>query len=111
MIGNIDGNGIIVRHPRQSDGDYCRTMGVKQNRCETQSVTRGGERTPCFGKLKQFDEQRERNGFVPIADKETVERVYTAYHALGGNGVGTEITNKIRTCASSRGGNETKAET
>jgi hypothetical protein len=72
---------------------------------------RDGVKELLFCKLKQFDEQREHNGFMPIADKETVERVYTAYHALGGNGVGTEITNKIRTCASSRGGNETKAET
>ena len=63
---------------------------------------REGVKELLFCKLKQFDEQRERNGFVPIADKETVERVYNAYHALGGNGVGTEITNKIRTCASSR---------
>lgn len=61
-----------------------------------------GVKELLFCKLKQFDEQREHNGFVPIADKETVERVYNAYHALGGNGVGTEITNKIRTCASSR---------
>lgn len=68
---------------------------------------REGVKELLFCKLKQFDEQRERNGFVPIADKETVERVYTAYHALGGNGVGTEITNKIRTCASSKGENET----
>ena len=65
---------------------------------------REGVKELLFCKLKQFDEQRERNGFVPIADKETVERVYNAYHALGGNGVGTEITNKIRTCASSREG-------
>lgn len=65
---------------------------------------REGVKELLFCKLKQFDEQREHNGFVPITDKETVERVYTAYHALGGNGVGTEITNKIRTCASSREG-------
>lgn len=64
---------------------------------------RDGVKELLFCKLKQFDEQRERNGFVPIADKETVERVYTAYHALGGNGVGTEMTNKIRACASSKG--------
>lgn len=63
---------------------------------------REGVKELLFCKLKQFDEQREHNGFVPIADKETVERVYTAYHALGGNGVGTEIANKIRACASSR---------
>ena len=64
---------------------------------------REGVKELLFCKLKQFDEQREHNGFVTIADKETVERVYTAYHALGGNGVGTEMTNKIRTCASSKG--------
>lgn len=65
---------------------------------------REGVKELLFCKLKQFDEQREHNGFMPIADKETVERVYNAYHALGGNGVGTEMTNKIRTCASSKGG-------
>lgn len=64
---------------------------------------REGVKELLFCKLKQFDEQREYNGFVPIADKETVERVYTAYHALGGNGVGTEMTNKIRVCPSSKG--------
>lgn len=64
---------------------------------------REGVKELLFCKLKQFDEQRERNGFVSIADKETVERVYMAYHTLGGNGVGTEMTNKIRTCASSKG--------
>ena len=64
---------------------------------------RDGVKELLFCKLKQFDEQREHNGFVPIADKETVERVYTAYHALGGNGVGTEMTNKIRACPSSKG--------
>ena len=64
---------------------------------------REGVKELLFCKLKQFDEQREHNGFVSIADKETVERVYNAYHALGGNGVGTEMTNKIRACASSKG--------
>lgn len=64
---------------------------------------REGVKELLFCKLKQFDEQREHNGFVPIADKETVEHVYTAYHVLGGNGVGTEMTNKIRACPSSKG--------
>lgn len=74
------------------------------NRIDAKSnPLREGVKELLFCKLKQFDEQRERNGFVPIADKETVERVYTAYHALGGNGVGTEITNKIRACPSSKG--------
>ena len=63
---------------------------------------RDGVKELLFCKLKQFDEQRERDTFVTIEDKETVERLYTAYHALGGNGVGTEIANKIRTCASSK---------
>lgn len=64
---------------------------------------REGVKELLFCKLKQFDEQREHNGFVTIADKETVEHIYTAYHALGGNGVGTEMTNKIRACPSSKG--------
>lgn len=63
---------------------------------------RDGVKELLFCKLKQFEEQREHCGYVSIADKETVERVYTAYHSLGGNGVGTEIANKIRTCASGK---------
>ena len=63
---------------------------------------REGVKELLFCKLKQFEEQREHCGYVSISDKETVERVYTAYHALGGNGVGTEIANKIRTCANSK---------
>lgn len=34
-------------------------------------------------------------GIRRLKTKETVERVYMAYHALGGNGVGTEIRNKV----------------
>lgn len=65
---------------------------------EKRNPLREGVKELLFCKLAQFDELRESQGYVPLADKETVERVYTAYHALGGNGVGTEIANKIRAC-------------
>lgn len=69
---------------------------------EKRNPLREGVKELLFCKLAQFDELRENQGYVPLADKETVERVYTAYHALGGNGVGTEIANKIRACPNSK---------
>ena len=69
---------------------------------EKRNPLREGVKELLFCKLAQFDELRENQGYVPLADKETVERVYTAYHALGGNGVGTEIANKIRVCQNSK---------
>lgn len=32
-----------------------------------------------------------RDGFISTTDREVMERAYTAYHALGGNGVATRL--------------------
>lgn len=34
-------------------------------------------------------------GFCPIYAKESIKKVYEAYHALGGNDVATELYNKL----------------
>ena len=34
-------------------------------------------------------------GYCPIYGKENISRMYTAYHALGGNDVATELKDKI----------------
>lgn len=56
---------------------------------------RHGVKELLYCKLVHYDELLQSRGYTPLEDKETVERVYTAYHALGGNGVGTEIRNKV----------------
>lgn len=56
---------------------------------------RNGVKELLYCKLVHYDDLLQSRGYTPLEDKETVERVYMAYHALGGNGVGTEIRNKV----------------
>ena len=56
---------------------------------------RDGVKELLYCKLVHYDDLLQSRGYTPLEDKETVERVYTAYHALGGNGVGTEIRDKV----------------
>ena len=50
-----------------------------------------------FLKLELFFKQMVENGeIVSIEDKRMAEDDYTAYHDLGGNGVGTEMIKQIR---------------
>ena len=38
----------------------------------------------------------EHKGFADVHDRENLEYLYRPYHALGGNGTGTDIYNKMR---------------
>lgn len=38
----------------------------------------------------------QRGGWCPVEGKQSAERIYKAYHALGGNGVGTSMIEDIR---------------
>lgn len=50
-----------------------------------------------FLKLELFFRKMvDDRGIMSIEDKRTAEDIYTAYHALGGNGVGTEMIQQIR---------------
>lgn len=64
---------------------------------------RDGVKELLYCKLVHYDDLLQSRGFTPLEDKETVERVYTAYHALGGNGVGTEIRRRILNSPSKEG--------
>ena len=35
-------------------------------------------------------------GYCGVADRENIESLYNAYHAMGGNGTGTDLYNKVR---------------
>ena len=58
---------------------------------------RDGVKELLFCKLETLHLRMVDNeGIMSVADKETAERIYTAYHALGGNGVGTRMITEIR---------------
>lgn len=38
----------------------------------------------------------DKKGFADVQDRENMERLYEPYHALGGNGTGTDLYTKMR---------------
>lgn len=55
-----------------------------------------GVRELLFCKLELIHRQMvDAGGVCDTATKQTAERIYAAYHGLGGNGVGTEMRNDI----------------
>lgn len=40
--------------------------------------------------------QCEAKGFADVCDRENMQLLYEPYHALGGNGTGTDLYNKMR---------------
>lgn len=69
--------------------------------CSTESTTGAtllheGVKELLFCKLELLHQQMVDNGGVcTVEAKQTAERIYLAYHGLGGNGVGTEMRNDI----------------
>lgn len=57
-----------------------------------------GLQTLLYQKLQQIhSEMIRRGGWCPDDLKKTADRIYGAYHALGGNGVGTAMWHDITT--------------
>lgn len=65
-------------------------------RLDKSDPVRGGIRILLFMRLELLYRQTLERGFCSIADKRTAEDIYMNYHALGGNGVGTEMITHIR---------------
>ena len=67
------------------------------DRLDHDNPMRQAIRILLFLKLELFFKQMvDAGGIMSIEDKRTAEDIYTAYHRLGGNGVGTEMIQQIR---------------
>ncbi|MEE8737291.1 MAG: hypothetical protein SOI66_00010 [Bifidobacterium sp.] len=62
----------------------------------TVDAMRLGLRELLFCELEGIHADMVRRGFCPVQAKTRADRIYTAYHALGGNGVGTSMVEDIR---------------
>ena len=51
--------------------------------------------------IKSFNKWQDK-GYCPIYAKESIKRAYTAYHALDGNDIATELYNKVLTMPEER---------
>lgn len=54
-----------------------------------------GLRSILRSELVSEHRRRTRDGFCPMESKEYVERTYESYHALGGNGIGTQLFKEL----------------
>lgn len=75
---------------------YCRHLSktVKSER-EKQKALRDGMRSLLRRQIIVDCEQAIRQGYCPTATKDTIEDMYLSYHALGGNGVVTNLKNQM----------------
>lgn len=63
---------------------------IKQERLEQQAL-RDGMRSLLRRQIIFDCESAIKDGFCPASNKDTIEDMYKSYHALGGNGVVTNL--------------------
>ena len=75
---------------------YCRHLSktVKSER-EKQKALRDGMRSLLRRQIIVDCEEAIRQGYCPTPTKDTIEDMYLSYHALGGNGVVTNLKNQM----------------
>ena len=62
---------------------------------EWQEAMTGGMRSMLRAELLHEYNKWTDKGYCPMDSKEYVERTYSSYHALGGNGLGTSMYNEV----------------
>ena len=62
---------------------------------EWQEAMTGGMRSMLRSELLHEYNKWTDKGYCPMESKEYVERTYSSYHALGGNGLGTSMYNEV----------------
>ncbi|KFI57403.1 hypothetical protein [Bifidobacterium choerinum] len=50
----------------------------------------------AYLRIRERHESAMRHGWLHPNEKHVLERLYTAYHSIGGNGTGTEMIEEIR---------------
>ena len=73
---------------------------------EWQQAMTGGMRSMLRSELLHEYNKWTAKGFCPMESKEYVERTYSSYHALGGNGIGTAMYEEVMELPMSHGGDE-----
>lgn len=61
----------------------------------------------AYLRIRERHEKAVRHGWLHPNEKHVIERLYAAYHAIGGNGTGTEMIEDIRRLPSVPPGGDT----
>ena len=67
---------------------------LKQEQANNEAIAEGVQSLLRESIVSNYNRYSDR-GFCPIYAKESIKKVYKAYHNLGGNDVATELYNKV----------------
>lgn len=67
---------------------------LKEEHVRNEAIAEGVQSLLRESLVDNFNKYSDR-GFCPIYAKESIKKVYAAYHQLGGNDVATELYNKL----------------
>ena len=67
---------------------------LKQEQTNNEAIAEGVQSLLRESIVSNYNRYSDR-GFCPIYAKESIKKVYKAYHNLGGNDVATELYNKV----------------
>jgi hypothetical protein len=73
---------------------YLYTRLKRQN--ARQDAIEEGLRGLLYDRIQERYLQCEAKGYADVCDRENMQLLYEPYHALGGNGTGTDLYNKLR---------------
>lgn len=83
---------------------YCRHLStlIRKERAE-QKALRDGMRSLLRRQIIADCEKAQQEGFCSMDNKQTIDDMYTSYHALGGNGTVTKLKNQTMDLPTFRG--------
>ncbi len=64
--------------------------------CETQQILRGAVIELAYLLIADKHERYLHRGWAHPNEKRVVQRIYVAYHSLGGNGTGSELNHEVQ---------------
>lgn len=75
---------------------FCRDISrrLQEEQAKNESISTGVQALLRESIVSNYNRYSDK-GFCPIYAKESIKRVYTAYHGLNGNDVATELYKKI----------------
>lgn len=88
VLGSVAAAGIAAAARRFS----ARRKRLKQR----QDAVEEGLRGLLHDRIHERYYECEAKGFADVRDRENMEQLYEPYHALGGNGTGTDLYDRLR---------------
>lgn len=99
MLTRWESKHPIVVHDERFDDLSHRVDGLRSQADElraTQQILRSVVIELAYLRISDKHERYSRRGWADPNEKRVVQRIYVAYHSLGGNGTGSELNREVQ---------------